>query len=68
MIIEVIFYAVQCDICKRVQKDEWDNYYYQSIAKAKDEAFKADWHKEYDKHYCTNCYSFEQGNLILKNN
>lgn len=68
MIKTVEMYTVICDGCgKDVNKGEeyscWNDEGY-----ARETAIEADWHEDDDKHYCPDCYSYDDdGEVILKN-
>jgi len=67
MITEVKMFTVVCDNCgvdsnKGSEYSCWDDKGY-----AEDSAMESGWHKEGDKHYCTNCFSYDDDdNLVIK--
>ena len=67
MIKEVKMYTVICDNCGvDIGKDDeyscWGEHW-----QAIDNAMNAGWHEQDGKHYCTDCYSFDNDiNLILR--
>jgi hypothetical protein len=67
MIQEVKMYTVICDCCgKDVNKDAeyscWSDEEF-----AEDIAMESDWLKEEDKHYCPDCFSYDdEDNLVIK--
>ncbi len=65
MIKEVTMYTVICDNCGAdVNKDQeyscWGDRGY-----ARDFAVDADWVEVDDKHYCDQCFSYDDGNLVI---
>lgn len=67
MIKEVEMYTVICDNCG-VDSNKGSEYIgWNDKGFAVDCALDDDWHKEDDKHYCKDCYSFDdEDNLIIK--
>lgn len=67
MIKELIMYTVVCDSCGKDVNVEaeyscWDDKEY-----ALDIAFEFDWITDYGKHYCPECYYYnENDKLIIK--
>ena len=67
MIQEVTMYTVICDNCgKDVNKDAefscWNEKGY-----AEECAKNADWIEDDDKHYCDDCFSYDENdNIVLK--
>ena len=67
MLKEVKMYTVVCDNCgKDVNKDAeysaWNDKRH-----AEEVAMEADWIKENDKHYCSDCFTYDDDdNLLIK--
>ena len=67
MLKEVKMYTVVCDNCgKDVNKDAeysaWNDKNY-----AVEVAMESDWIKENDKHYCPDCFTYDDDdNLLIK--
>ena len=66
MIKEVTMYTVVCDNCGK-DVNEWEEYSCWNDAHfAQEIAMEADWIKEGDKHYCPDCFSYDDNdNLII---
>ncbi len=67
MIIQEMFYAVECDICKK-QNENYDgvSFWADEITTIDNAVNDSGWHEEDGKHYCTNCHSFdEHDNLVI---
>ena len=67
MLQKVEMYSIICDNCKEICGDEivaWaDKSHMETVA------MESDWLKEGDKHYCPDCYSYDDDdNLVLKPN
>ena len=65
MLKEVKMYTVVCDNCgKDVNKDAeysaWNDKNY-----AVEVAMKSDWIKENDKHYCPDCFTYDDDDNLL---
>lgn len=65
MIKEVIMYTIVCDNCgKDVNKDAeysaWNDKNY-----AEEVAMESDWIKENDKHYCPDCFTYDDEDSLL---
>ncbi len=66
MIQEVKMYTVICDNCKKDSNEDTDYSCWNDKEYAQDVATEADWITEDDKHYCPNCYSYDDDdNLII---
>ncbi len=67
MIIQVIMFTVKCDNCgvdvnKDAEYSAWNDKQYSEYV-----AMEAGWLKEVDKHYCNNCYEYDDNDkLIIK--
>lgn len=67
MLKEVKMYTVVCDNCgKDVNKDAeyaaWNDKRH-----AEEVAMESDWIKENDKHYCSDCFTYDDDdNLLIK--
>ena len=67
MIVQEIFYAVQCDNCCQIAEDYNGFSYFISANSSNEKAMEAEYHKDGDKHYCPECHSFDdEDNLIIK--
>jgi hypothetical protein len=66
MIKEVTMFTVVCDNCG-VDVNEGQQYScWNDKGFAEDMAMEADWIKEDDKHYCLNCFSYDDDdNLVI---
>ena len=60
MIIERTFYAIQCDSCKIKAKNYEGHAFWQDKSISREFAIASEWHEERDKHYCPECYSFDE--------
>ena len=66
MIIEQTFYAVQCDNCKVIAEDDDDTAFWSDRGYCIDNAEESDWYIDGEKHYCPDCYSFDDDdNLVV---
>jgi len=68
MIIKARFFAVECDNCKNQAhgQEEWP-YWYSGIIEVEENAMESEWLKEGDKHYCPDCFSYDdEDKLIIK--
>lgn len=69
MIKEVKMYTVVCDNCGRDVNENADYSCYNDKVFAQDVAMESDWLKEGDKHYCPNCYTYDdEDNLVVNPN
>ena len=69
MIKEVKMYTVVCDNCGRDVNENADYSCYNDKVFAQDVAMESDWLKEGDKHYCPNCFTYDdEDNLIVNPN
>lgn len=67
MIIEATFYAVQCDNCKSISEGYDGMAYWSESSYSEENAMEGEWHKEEDKHYCPDCFSFnDEDELVIK--
>jgi len=67
MIKEVKMYTVVCDNCglDSCKNDEYSCW--GDKEQAKEHAMNSDWLEHDEKHYCTNCFSYDDDdNLVLK--
>jgi len=64
MIIEKIFYAIQCDNCGVICADDEYSYWAEKWM-AFDEANNYDWEEDEDKIYCYNCASFDDNDVLI---
>lgn len=68
MIKELKMYTIICDgcgkdVCDGSEYSGWNEELY-----LEDIASEASWIKENDKHYCTDCFKYDdEDNLIIKN-
>ncbi len=69
MIKEVKMFTVICDNCGLSSGEEYDSEYsaWGDKNSALEDAINGDWIEEGHKHYCPNCFSYDDNdNLILK--
>jgi hypothetical protein len=68
MILRMDYYTVKCDNCGKLYADEYSGYSaWNDENGAMEYASEADWIKEDDKHYCPDCYEYDDDdNLIIK--
>jgi hypothetical protein len=59
MIVNEIFHGVQCDRCGEIH-DGGDYSFYSDEQSALDSAIDDEWIEEKGKHYCPNCYEFDE--------
>lgn len=68
MIKELKMYTVVCDNCGKDSNDGTDYSCWSDAEQAELMAEYSDWLIEDGKHYCKDCFSYdEENNLILKN-
>ena len=69
MIVEKIFYAVECDACKSKSDNSYGHFFWADRSETEDIARKNCWHEKGDCHYCPSCHSFnDDDELIIKKN
>lgn len=67
MIQEVKMFTVVCDscgkdVCQNAEYSAWNEKRY-----AEDVAMESDWLKDNDKHYCPDCFTYnDEDNLVVK--
>jgi hypothetical protein len=67
MIEKVEMYTVVCDNCGEDVASGQEYSCWNDKSYAEDNAVDSDWHKEDDKHYCPNCFEFDdEDNLIIQ--
>jgi len=67
MIKTVIMYTVICDNCGKDCNKDNEYSCWSDVSYTEDVSLEANWHKEDDKHYCPDCYSWDDDdNLVLK--
>lgn len=67
MIKEVQMFTVICDNCGIDVNEGAEYSCWSDKTYAEDSAMESDWIKEGDKHYCFDCFSYDDDdNLILK--
>lgn len=67
MIKEVTMYTVVCDNCGKDANEGSEFSCWNDKEWAQEEAMECDWIKEGDKHYCPDCYEYDDNdNLIIK--
>ena len=67
MIKEIIMYTVACDNCGRDVNRDLEFSCWADKQTSVDIAQDLDWHKEGEKHYCPNCFEFDDNDkLIIK--
>ena len=66
MIIEKIFYGIQCDNCKVIDEAYEGVSFWSDIEASTDIAAEGDWHIDDKKHYCPKCHYFDDDdNLVV---
>lgn len=66
---EVTMYTVVCDNCGKDSNEDNEYSCFSTKEMAEDEAMEIGWLRDNDKHYCTDCYSYDDDdNLIIKSN
>lgn len=66
MIKEVKMYTVVCDNCGKDVNEGAEYSCWNDKRYAQDIAMEADWLSEGDKHYCQDCFSYDdEDNLII---
>ena len=69
MIQKVTMYTVICDNCGKDSNADSDFSCWNDMGWAQEEALESDWIKEEDKHYCPDCYEYDDDdNLVIKQN
>ena len=58
MIISEIFYGVKCNRCGETCEEE--HAFWSDEGSAIDNAMESEWMEDKGKHYCTNCYDFDE--------
>ena len=67
MIKSIEMFTVVCDNCGKSADEGTDYAGWNDKEYAKDIAMEANWVNENDKHFCTNCYEYDDDyNLIIK--
>lgn len=70
MILEKIFYAIQCDVCKKQTNDVYEhaiNWLDKDEVTLK--VLIGNWCIDNENHYCPDCYFLDkENNLIIKTN
>jgi hypothetical protein len=67
MIKKVEMYTVICDNCGKDSNADSEYSCWGDDLYAEEVAMEFDWQKEDEKHYCTDCFEFdEDDNLIIK--
>ena len=63
------YYTVQCDNCGKLYADEQNGFSAWNDADwAMEYASEDNWTEEDDKHYCPDCYDYDdEDNFIIKN-
>lgn len=73
MIYKVEMFAACCDNCKREVFENSDYSCYAEAERVRDEISNADWHEtdyknpEQSKHYCPDCFSFNDEDELVIN-
>lgn len=66
MIKEVKMFTVVCDNCGKDSNDGTEYSCWTDADQAEEMAISSEWIKEADKHYCPDCFSYdEDDNLII---
>ena len=68
MITKEIFYGVKCNRCKEDFLDYNDHSFWIDENSAVEQAIESEWIEENNKHYCPNCYDYneEEDKNIIK--
>ena len=64
MIKEVTMYTVVCDNCGHTL-DDGDYSCYSDAGYARDNAMDSDWHEEGSRHYCPDCFFFDDNDKLI---
>lgn len=60
-------YTVVCDNCGKDSNEDSEYSCYSDKDHAEENAIESDWIQEEDKHYCDECFSYDDDdNLIIK--
>ena len=62
---EVKMYTIVCDNCKNDAGSESDYSCWNDENAAEDVAIESDWLKDDNKHYCPDCYDYDQYDNIV---
>ena len=69
MIKELTMYTVVCDSCGKDVNEDAEYSCWNDKGYAEDIAMDSDWVTDGDKHYCPDCYHYnEDDDLIIKSN
>lgn len=63
---EIPMYTVICDRCGADASEESDYSGWNDKEYALDCATEGDWVEDGDNHYCPDCYSYDDDNLVIK--
>ena len=61
---EAILYGIKCNRCREVYEDEEGHTVFFDKSDAEEGASESEWHCDGDKHYCPNCYSMDDNDVI----
>lgn len=64
MIKEVIMYTVICDNCQKDVNENQEYSCYNDEMNANDIAMESNWIKCGDKHYCADCYEYDDNDEL----
>jgi len=67
MIKTVQMFTVICDNCGTDIGEDAEYSCWNDESFANENAMESGWHKEGDKHYCSNCWSYDDNDNILIN-
>lgn len=59
MIVSEIFYGVKCNRCGE-QHDDGEHSFWSDEHNAVEQAMDSEWIEEKNKHYCPNCYDYDE--------
>lgn len=67
MVKEVTMYTVVCDGCGKDANEGTEFAGWNNKSYTEDVAIDADWIKQDEKHYCPDCYTYDdEDNLVVK--
>lgn len=61
---EAILYGIKCDRCRENYEDEEGHTVFFDKGDAEEGASESDWYCDGDKHYCPNCHTIDDNDVI----